>query len=157
MISVDERFGLKVDRTAGPDACWRWKAATNRKGYGMFWVQSRMVLAHRYALESALGRTLQDGECALHRCDTPPCVNPAHLWAGTNAENAADREAKGRGRPGMVRGEDHGCARLTAQQVVEIRRLYAGGNRTQYGLAGDFDVSQRLVNKIVNRQLWRHL
>jgi hypothetical protein len=116
-----ERFWAKVD-IGGPDECWPWTAGTYRKGYGQFnagppWHPNH---AHRYAWIYTYG---DPGELhVLHSCDNPPCCNPAHLFLGTNADNMADKVAKGRQR----------TRTLTAEQVAEIDRLDASGlSRTE--------------------------
>lgn len=92
------RWSEKVDTSAGCDECWLWTAATQSKGYGVLGIgYPRVALAHRIAW--ALFRfEIPARTHVLHRCDTPPCVNPGHLWLGDDADNAADREMKGRGR-----------------------------------------------------------
>lgn len=93
MTSTEARFWAKVDKTGD---CWVWTAATNPKGYGQFYVEG-MRLAHRVSWILAHG-PIPDDLCVLHRCDHPPCVNPAHLFLGTYADNNHDRDAKGRQR-----------------------------------------------------------
>lgn len=77
--------------------CLEWTGKRTRAGYGVFVVNGKEFYAHRDALERKLGRELVAGECACHHCDNPPCVDPDHLFAGTQADNARDMWKKGRG------------------------------------------------------------
>ena len=87
----------------------------------------------------------------LHTCDNPPCINPAHLWVGTDADNHRDRMLKGRNRE--QRGERNSNVKLTAEQVAEIRERYAAGER-QTVLAREFGVKQPQVSRIVRGVAW---
>ena len=90
-----ERFWDKVSR-AGPEECWPWTGTLGgSNGYGAFWLDGHQVPAHRYSLALS-GIEIPPGMIVMHSCDNPPCVNPAHLSVGTNADNTADMFAKGR-------------------------------------------------------------
>lgn len=94
--SLEDRFWPKVDKSGD---CWVWTAATDEHGYGKFWVKSlgKMVKAHRAAWLIVNG-SMPSGNL-LHACDNPPCVNPAHLRLGTQADNVADAKERGRMSP----------------------------------------------------------
>jgi hypothetical protein len=149
-------FWNRVEKT---DGCWLWTRAKDRRGYGIFLAGK----AHRFAWTLANG-SIPDGLCVLHHCDNPSCVNPSHLFLGSQMDNVADKVKKGRQASGQsirknhehLRGERQATARLTAQQVLEIRALYGVGH-TQTELATRFDVSQGLISQIVLRKIWRHI
>jgi hypothetical protein len=115
---MDAAFFDKADKSGGPDACWPWRGARRAKGYGFFIRFGRSIQASRRSLEIALGRSLRPGECALHHCDNPPCVNPSHLFIGTIADNNHDAKTKGRSARGQKAGPRSG---LTEAIVLAIR------------------------------------
>lgn len=122
-INSPGRFWALVGRT-DDDGCWEWKGNKTRAGYGMFSLDGRSVLAHRYAYSLQHGEIPQDGPgyhgwVVMHNCDNPSCVNPAHLALGTNAENA--QQMHDRGRRVMPAGESHHNARFTEDDVRRIR------------------------------------
>lgn len=95
--------------------------------------------------------------CVLHRCDNPPCCNPAHLFLGTHADNVRDKVNKGRQSRHSSPGEAAGLAKLTNEQVLEMRRLYAEEHIRQVDLAARFGVGQSAVSAILRRRTWSHI
>ncbi len=137
-----------------PDECWLWTAGTEVHGYGRISYQGNPVLAHRMAWQIANQReAVLD---VLHSCDNPPCVNPAHLHEGTQADNMAEMIARGRQR--HLRGEEHQYAQLTDDAVREIRQQWVPW---QKGLAQSFadkyGTSASAVRHAATRASWRHL
>ena len=158
---VGDRFWPKVERT---DGCWLWRGATTLRGYGTLGVGSmrdgtrRHAMAHRVSYEIHFG-PIPDGLFVCHSCDNPPCVNPAHLFLGTPAQNTADMHAKGRGVVPVspaVSGEQVSTAKLTTAQAIEIRQLYDAGGGLR-GIAGKFGISRAQVCNIGRRKAWRSL
>jgi hypothetical protein len=148
--TLEQRFWSRVDRSGGDDACWPWVGRRDPDGYGRISANGQKVGAHRLSFFFAHGHW---PDCACHTCDNPPCVNPAHLFAGTNAENTLDKVRKGRASGGRD-GADHVWAKLSDGDVVAIRTQYSAGGTTQVELAQKFGVSQQHVSKIIRGQ-WR--
>ena len=144
-----ERFWAKVDKASG---CWWWTAYRNQWGYGVFGFHARKhSLAHRVAWEFTNG-AIPDGLLVLHRCDNPACVNPDHLFLGTNQDNMDDMYKKGRQR--HIRGEDRTDAKLTEKSVRDVRRRQKEGNVTHRQLATEYGVSRSTVSMAVRGDTW---
>ena len=113
-----ERFWSKVDK-AGPGDCWEWQGFRHRQGYGRIWLDGRRQLAHRVALALSQGVDIPGPEVkCLHSCDNPPCVNPAHLRWGSDADNVRDRDA--RGRRDAPKGEANGRAIIPDDEALAL-------------------------------------
>jgi hypothetical protein len=150
-----DRFWEKVS-IGGPDECWVWSATRTKDGYGVLIKQSapkRLIhLAHRLSWELHHG-PIPGKLHVLHRCDNPPCVNPSHLWLGTQADNNRDRDSKERGgaKGGHVadrRGVKNGNAKLSDAQVLEIIAKRAEG-WSQQSIADEYGVGQSQISRIV--------
>lgn len=147
-------FWDNVDVSAGPGACWPWLRGTNPDGYGQMSYKGKVWLTHRLAWTLDNG-PIPDGLCILHSCDNPPCVNPAHLRPGTKANNAHDRDERGRRTP--PKGVTNGRAKLDDDKVRDMRRLYATGWYTQAELGALFGVARARVSRIVRCEEWTHV
>lgn len=134
--------------------CWLWTGATFNHGRPQLRLKNGLVLAARVSYEAFKGEAPGD-LMVCHKCDTPLCVNPNHLFLGTHADNMADRSAKG--RQARNHGNKNGCAILTEFQVMEIRRTYAKGGVGSEALGREYGVSGRQIRYIVSGKEWAHL
>lgn len=158
----EERFMEKVLKEPGPDGCWLWQGFIFPRGYGSFrYRRNGSNRAHRFAYEHFVG-PIPKGLFVLHRCDVRHCVNPDHLFLGTQKDNIADMLAKGRGpervRQGftLYQGADHPSAKLNDDAVREIRRLLSEG-QTIAGLARKYGVSTPVIRSIMLNLTWKHV
>jgi hypothetical protein len=142
------RFESRV-RADVPGECHIWLGHRNKDGYGKLKVGGKTVTAHRVAFYLAHGRW--PTPCCLHRCDNPPCCNPDHLFEGTQADNAADRDAKGHRRGGS--GESTRSAKLDSCDVLEIFFNHEGLSQAER--ARRYGVSDATVSLILSGKSWR--
>lgn len=139
-----DRFWRYVFKTAG---CWLWTASTNEYGYGKIGRGGRgkgMAKAHRVSWELHNGPITSE-QHVLHRCDTPPCVNPAHLFLGDRATNMRDMAVKGR----------HGGAKLSPELVRQIRVLRTV--MSQQRVADLFNITRGTISHIETGRDWVHV
>lgn len=133
---VTERFWSRVKKTS---SCWLWRGAQTGEGYGKaYGLDGCVWLAHRLSWLLTFGAVTVS---VLHRCDTPLCVRPTHLFQGTQTDNNADMRAKGRDYRKVSWGD-----------VQEIRRLYGGSGATQRELARQFGVTQAQIWHIIHKK-----
>lgn len=137
-----------------PDTgCHVWTGAKTETGYGRIWYDGKVVRLHRLAYERHTGTKIPKGKCVLHDCDSPPCVNPAHLFLGTQQDNIQDCVRKGRLKIVHHKGEKHIGSKLTNEQVVEIRAR----TESQRKLAKEYGVSFQTISRIKRHEQWRHI
>lgn len=134
--------------------CLLWVSGKNDRGYGYLYINKKQILAHRYVWQRYKG-PIPKGIGVLHKCDTPACVNLDHLFLGTQADNNYDRERKGRGV--YLKGEEHGRAKLTNNEVIEIRKKFIPHKYTYKDLAKEYNVSKQLIGFILTKRNWKHL
>ena len=152
-IPILERLVAYTRFTTG---CWECNLAPNTGGYPLITeeIDGEQVsyTVHRYVWQLVYG-PVPEGLVIAHRCDNRSCWRPSHLFAITSRDNTADRHEKGRD----ARGEGHGRALLTADQVREIRVRYAAGGTGYDALAAEFGVTRWNIRAIVKGWTWRHL
>lgn len=147
--NAPDDFESFIEKT---DDCWEWRGPRNAAGYGMFGIGGRRIRAHRFSYERAAG-PISDGLVICHRCDNPGCVNPAHLWAGTQGDNAADMAAKKRAHKGPSRhSEAHPLSKITAPVARAIR----ADTRSHAEVARAYGVSPSLVGGIKRGTHWKY-
>ena len=149
-LSRRERFLAKV--SPRPDGCWQWTGLIRADGYGATRFEGKEQGAHRVAWKLFRGK-VAPGLAVCHTCDVRACVNPAHLFVGTPAENARDMRAKGRDR----RGETHGSAKLTLTQVKRIKAMLKEDRMYMSEIAREFGVSETTIRSIRAGKTWREV
>jgi hypothetical protein len=135
------------------DECWNWKGMKNTNGYGRFSLSDSHRLAHRVSFEMFVG-PIPSGMNVCHSCDNRICVNPYHLWLGTQSQNLKDASQKGRMFRPNTSGERNGNGKLSLREVYAIRDLVAGGARKNL-VAKNFNVSPSTVGEIVANKIWK--
>lgn len=149
------RFEGKIDRSVAGD-CWAWRGTRDRYGYGKFTARGRQLKAHRIALALA-GVAVPARSVVCHTCDHPWCVNPGHLYVGTQRQNVADMHARGRAPVvdrSWARGEGNPCAILTTEKADAIRALRASGMAVRT-IADVVGCSKSAAMDVLSGRTWR--
>lgn len=151
-----KHFWNLVDKRSS-DECWEWQGTLNEGGYGYFYVKDLCSLAHRFSWITHNGNIPPNdsyhGTCVLHKCDNRKCVNPNHLFLGTQNDNMKDMAAKGR-------GNGRGVAKLSPKQISEIKDILAAPRcwpLTLRQIAKDYGVSHNTIWLIEHNLMWRDL
>jgi len=134
--------------------CWLYEGSASDEGYGRFQGNNQIWVAHRFAYIIHHGK-IPKGMCILHKCDVRRCVKPAHLWAGTKAENNHDCDRKG--RRNQLFGSKHPQAKLNECNVRQIRKKYIPWTYSQPRLAKEFGVSRGVIYRILRGRKWKHV
>lgn len=146
-----KRFWDKVQK--GPD-CWEWQGFISQDGYGETSYKSKTIRAHRLSWILERG-DIPNGLCVLHACDNRKCVNPEHLFLGTREENCQDMRNKN--RHVIPVGSHNGKSKLSEEQVVSIRQMYANGGWTHRSLGEYFGVNHSTIGFVLRNEAWRHV
>lgn len=142
--TLKEHWFRYVDETP-ENACWLWMGPKDKDGYGKMCHEGKHLRAHRVSYELHIGK-IESGKLVCHSCDNPTCVNPAHLFVGTNSENMIDMVCKERG----------GAQKLSPSDVMAIRTLLAEGYGAE-DVAVKFNVHVYTIRRIRNGRRWGHL
>ncbi len=196
--ATQKKFWARVSKEYHPKDCWMWKGGCNDEGYGNFRVGKKSERAHRASYRLNNGR-IPIGLCVCHSCDNPSCVNPQHLWLGTDQDNTDDKLRKGRLNPAfgdkngsrthperlkrgdenvsrknpelLVRGADHWTAKrpedvvkgeavhtakITEAEAVGIRKMYSEISDIE-AVAARFSVPRELAYNVIVGNTWKHL
>ncbi|MFE4329626.1 hypothetical protein ACFRQM_09240 [Streptomyces sp. NPDC056831] len=160
--TVDDVVALVMSIAPDPESGCRVTTGhfgSTEAGYAVTTIQGsdRLMVVTRLILARQLGRPLGPAMQACHTCDNPPCAEPSHLWEGTAADNAADRDTKGRGAVGVRNSR----ARLDPDKVRAIRARYTPGlnqhDSNVTSLAREFGVTPQTIRNIANRHSWSHV
>ena len=153
LVDRKDEYQRWLDKVNKTDSCWLWEGTLNRK-YGAFrrFINDKwtMYKAHRFAYEYFKGEIPQ-GMFVCHSCDVPHCVNPDHLWLGTQKENMADMVKKGR----KINGFKKNCANLNFKIAEEIRQVFKQGGKKYPEIAKMFNTSTAQVCRIINNKIWK--
>ena len=136
-----ERILCKIVKNES-SGCWEWNGFKNALGYGIFEIRGKLVRVHKFSLERKIGRILTAGEVTRHMCNNRCCCNPDHLEAGSQNDNIQDTIRANR----QSRGESHGTAKLSDQQISEIRAYQGMFSRAE--LAMMYDVHTVHISRI---------
>lgn len=150
---IEERFWEKVDKKSN-ESCWNFIGANNQ-GYGQLYVsKGKKIRANRLSYEIHFGK-ISDNLVVCHRCDNPSCVNPKHLFAGSQKDNITDMHSKNRGN--TPKGSNHANAKVTEDQVIEIRKLYSEKSMRIADISRLYNASQSSIDDIVHYKTWKHV
>jgi len=136
------------------DDCWNWGGCCTQNGYGQVRIYKKSYLIHRFIYKEIYD-IIPSGKCILHHCDNRKCCNPNHLYAGTAQDNTNDMISKGRQYHTI--GEENGAAKLTNEQVKQIKILYPAKKYRQTELAQMFNVSPSIIFSIIHGKSWRKI
>jgi len=155
-MSLCDIFCKYLPETLDENKCLEWIGWIQKDGYGGLSYNGKILKAHRVSYEIYHSEPLGNLHC-LHRCDNRKCVNPLHLFSGTNLDNIRDKVQKGRCYTGNQKGEHNGASKLTDNQVRQIRKLRILEKYTTTKLGEMYNVHRSTISYIINNKTYKHL
>ena len=146
------RFMKYVDKG---DFCWTWTGGKYYNGYGQFYEGPNKICAHRFSYKIFKG-SIPSGKLVLHKCDNRQCVNPDHLFIGTQKDNILDMVKKGRRVHSSRVGENNGRTVLKEKDIVKIRKDYKSGVSVK-NICKSYKLSETQIYRIIKKQSWSHV
>ncbi len=151
-VSLEDKFWSFVDKK-GEDNCWEWTGNLFKQGYGrMYHHSTKEPKAHRLSYMINIGN-IPEGLLVCHICNNKSCVNPKHLYVGTNQDNSDDMKNSGR----SLTGEKASASKLKEEEVLKIRELFAKSERSLEDLGYQFNISAGSIHAIVTGLSWKHV
>lgn len=153
---IIDRFESKIDKKDN-NSCWEWTASRNKTNYGYFRIHPKTFLAHRISYLIYIGSP--DGLMVCHKCDNPPCVNPNHLFLGTNKDNMIDMAKKKRCtfQKNPMPGTKHPSHKINDGIVKSIRNEFDNSYGCITRLSNKYNISRKLVYNLIKRKSWSHI
>jgi len=149
-INIKNRFSSKIKKSE--NGCWKWTGAKISTGYGALYVDGTIQLSHRLSYEFYNGK-IPKGFHVCHHCDNPECVNPKHLFLGTDLDNSIDCIKKGRN----AKGEKQGLHKLTTEQVKYIKQNYIPYKIPLRHFAKKYAVDEKTIHRVITGECWNHV
>ncbi len=146
--TVDVKARLLERHLKDGSGCWLWAGEVRKSGYGVMSIHRKQVGVHRASYEAFIG-PVPEGMFVCHTCDVKTCINPEHLWVGSQQDNMNDKVNKGR----QTKGEGHGMHKLEEPQVVEIKTMLSKGV-SQLDVAKMFSVHKSTISLIARGKRW---
>lgn len=153
LVLRNKMIGKKIKKTA---TCWLYTGAVTKNGYVNLTVNKKQILGHRYFYLKFVGK-IPKGMCVCHKCDIRNCLNPEHLFLGTQKDNVQDMIKKGRQVVFGLKGEKNANSKLSEKQVLEIRKLWENNCHCSSKLARQFNVNRVTIIRIITRDNWKHI
>lgn len=151
-LSAKERLN-KFIKVNEENQCWIWTGGKNKKGYGSLSYNGKTTIAHRLSYELYIGQ-IPNEMLICHHCDTPSCINPGHLFLGTNLDNSNDKFSKGRNKSSP--GQRNGNSKLTDDQVRSIKKKLKNGVKVS-DISKQYEVSETNISYIKKEKTWSHI